>query len=166
MDDIFKPVERKRGINPVFVGGILVGLAVIAIAFAILSRRPSIEDQTAALLAQAYKEGSPEFTALNKDIIISTGDNTVESQMGLGTISMFIEGKVRNKGSKDISLLEISVRVIDQQNQTLKERRILVVPGQMSSLPAGETATVNLTLDGFAKRSDRADIRWKVTAIK
>ena len=166
MDDIFKPVEKKRGINPVFIVGALVGLALIVVAFVVLLRRPSIDDQKAALLAAAYKEGSPEFAALNKDIIIATGENTVESPMGLGTVSMFIEGKVRNKGSKDISLLEINVAVLDQQNQTLKERRILVVPGQQTSLPAGETIPVNLTLDGFERRSDRAQIRWKVTAIK
>ncbi len=125
-----------------------------------------MEEQTAEILSGAYREGSPEFAALNRDIIISTDDDTVQSPMGLGTISMFIKGNVRNRGTRTISVLEVNVSVITQMNDVLRERRILVVPIQQSTLGPGETVPITLTFDGFSRDDDRANIRWKVTAIK
>jgi hypothetical protein len=118
------------------------------------------------MLNGAYREGSPEFAEITKDIIISTDDRTVESPTGMGTISMFINGKIRNKGTKTITVLEVNVGVVTQFNKVLKERRIVVVPVQQSTLAPGETIPITLTMDGFTKDDDRANIRWKVTAIK
>jgi len=150
----------------VFLVGIIVGLAVIGLATYLLTRKPSMEDQAAQIVASAAHEGSPEFADLNKDIIISTDPNTVQSPTGLGTISMYITGKIRNKGTRTISVLEVNVAVITQFNQVLRERKILVVPVQQAVLAPGDIIPITLTLDGFAKDDDRANIRWKVTAIK
>jgi hypothetical protein len=166
MDDLFNTEKEKHGFNPVFIVGLLIGLALIAGAIWLLSRKPSMEEQTAQILAGAYHEGAPEFADLSKDIIISTDPNTVQSPTGLGTISMFITGKIRNKGTKTISILEVSVAVVTQFNEVLRERKILVVPVQQPVLAPGDTIPITLTLDGFAKDDDRANIRWKVTAIK
>lgn len=165
MDDLFKPEEKKRGINKVFVGGILFAVVAIAVVIGVLSMKPSMEVQTAKILEGALRDG-PEFDSLNKDIIISTDDGTVQSPTGMGTISMYINGKIRNKGQKTITALEVNVGVVTQFNAVLRERRILVVPVQQPSLGPGETIPITLTLDGFAKDDDRANIRWKVTAIK
>lgn len=165
MEEMFTPPEKKR-LNPILIIGAIVGLAVIGVAIALLMRTPSIEDQTAAILAGSHQEGSPEYADLNKDIILSTDDRTVQSPTGLGTISMFIHGKVRNKGTRTINALEINVSVVTQFNDVLRERRILVVPTQKATLGPDETIPVTLTLDGFKKEDDRANIRWKVTAIK
>lgn len=165
MEDIFKPGEQKRGINKIFILAALFGVIVIGIGIWALSFRPSIEDQTAAILQGAFREGSPEYAELNKDIIISTDDKTVQSPTGLGTISMYISGKIRNKGTRSIDILEVNVAVVTQFNQVLRERRILVVPVQQSRLDPGQIIPITLTLDGFSKDDDRADIRWKVTAV-
>jgi hypothetical protein len=125
-----------------------------------------MDEQVAQILAGAYREGSPEFAEVTKDIIISTDDRTVESPTGLGTISMFINGTIRNKGTKTITVLEVNVAVVTQFNKVLKERRIVVVPIQQATLGPGETIPITLTMDGFSKDDDRANIRWKVTAIK
>jgi hypothetical protein len=124
-----------------------------------------MEDQTAAMLAGAIREDSSEFANLSKEIVIATDDKTVESPTGLGTISMFINGTIRNKGDRTIDILEVNVAVITQFNQILKQRRILVVPVQQSTLGPGETIPITLTMEGFSKNDDRANIRWKVTAI-
>lgn len=167
MDDIFRPEQKKRGINPVFIIGLLVGLAIIGVALYALSFKPPMEQQTANLLAGAVRAGDPTFDAVNKDILISTDlDNTVESPTGLGTISMFIKGKVRNKGNRNVTALEVNVAIITQKNEVIRDKNILVVPVQQPSLPAGETIPITLTLDGFDRKDDRANIRWKVTAIK
>ena len=166
MDELFKIEKEKKGINPVFIVGILVGLVLIAGAIWLLSRTPSMEDQTAKILQGSFREGSPEFAELNKDIIISTDQGTVQSPTGMGTISMYINGKIRNKGSKTISALEVNVAVVTQFNDVLRERKILVVPVQQPVLGPDQTIPITLTLDGFTKEDDRANIRWKVTAIK
>lgn len=166
MDELFNAEKEKKGISPVFIVGILIGLALIGGSIWLLSQKPSMEDQTAKILQGSFREGTPEFAELNKDIIISTDEGTVQSPTGMGTISMYINGKIRNKGNKTISALEVNVAVVTQFNDVLRERKILVVPVQKPVLEAGQTIPITLTLDGFSKEDDRANIRWKVTAIK
>lgn len=166
MDDLFKPEEKKSAFNPVLIGGMLIGVVLIGVAIYLLSFKPSMEDQTAKILEGSFREGTPEFAAITKDILISTDENTVESPTGLGTISMYITGKIYNKGKNTISTLEVNVSVITQKNEVLREKRIVVIPVQRPSLDPGETIPITLTLDGFDRRDDRANIRWKVTAIK
>ncbi|MEQ1604640.1 MAG: hypothetical protein ABL999_07200 [Pyrinomonadaceae bacterium] len=165
MNDLFKPEEKKRGVNKVFVGGFLFALLAVAAVIGVLSLKPSMEEQTSKILEGALREG-PEYDALNKDIVISTDDNTVQSMTPMGTISMYIKGKIRNKGTQTISVLEVNVAVVTQFNVVLRERKILVVPVQQSILGPGDIIPITLTLDGFSKEDDRANIRWKVTAIK
>ena len=165
MEDLFKP-EEKKGINKVFIAALLVGIAVIGAVIGVLSLKPSSDEQTAKILEGSFREGSPEFDELTKDIIIATDQNTIQSPMITGTISMFINGKIRNKGTRTFNALEINVAVVTQFNKVLKERRILVVPTQVPRLEPDQTIPVTLSLDGFAKDDDRANIRWKVTAIR
>jgi hypothetical protein len=158
--------EEKRGVNKLLVIGLVIGAAVVALAIWLLSLRPPADQQIAQLLEAAHHEGSPEFVELSKDMVISTDDKTVESPTAFGTISMYINGKIRNKGSRTIDILEVNVAVVTQFNQVLKEKRILVVPVQRSTLDPGQTIPITLTMDGFSSDDDRANIRWKVTAIR
>lgn len=160
------PKEEKRGISKSFIVAVVIALALIAGLILLLSRRPPVNEQMSQLVAIAYHEGTPEFADLSKDIIISTDDRTVESPTGLGTISMYIYGKIRNKGTRTIDILEINVAVITQFNQPLKEKRILVVPVQQPTLEPGQTIPVTLAMEGFSRDDDRANIRWRVTAIR
>ena len=146
--------------------GIVVGVAAIAIAIWLMSFRPSVEDQTAKILEGTYREGSAQFDAVTKDIVISTDERTVESPNGFGAISMFIVGKIRNRGTKTLNVLEVNVSVIDQFSVVIKEKRVLVVPGQKDKLGPGEIIPITLSLDGFDKKDDRANIRWKVTGLR
>ena len=160
------PKDEPQGINKTFIVAIVIAVLVIAGLVFLLSRRPPADQQMANLIASAYHEGAPEFADLSKDIIIATDDRTVQSPTGLGTISMYIYGKIRNKGKKTISILEINVAVVTQFNQVLKEKNILVVPVQQPTLEPDQSIPVTLALEGFSKDDDRANIRWKVTAIR
>ena len=166
MDDIFKPEEKKRGINKVFVVALLIGVVAIGAVIGLLSLKPSMEEQTAKILEGSFRDGSSEYADLQKDIIISTDDKTVQSPTGMGTISMYINGKIRNKGTRTITALEVNVAVVTQFNVVIRERKILVVPVQQPSLGPNEIIPITLTLDGFTASDDRANIRWKVTAIR
>ena len=166
MEDLFTNNEPKKANKKIFVIGLLIGAIAIGALIWFMSLKPSMDDQIAKILEGSYHEGSPEFADLTKDIIISTDENTVESPMAFGTISMFINGKIRNKGTHTLNALEINVAVITQFNKVLKEKRILVVPTQVPRLEPGDVIPVTLTLDNFDKNDDRANIRWKVTAIR
>ncbi len=166
MVDIFKPEEKKSGPNTTLIVGVLIGLVAIGAAIGLLMLQPSSEEQVANMLAGVYREGSPEFDQYQKDIVISTSNDTVQSPTGLGTISMFIKGQIRNRGQRTYDALEVNVAVVTQFNVVLRERRVLVVPVQRSTIGPGETIPITLSLEGFSPEDDRANIRWKVTAIK
>lgn len=168
MENFLQEKKEPRNINKVLIGALLVAAALVAGAVWLLTFMPTVEQQKEQQMAGAFYEGSPEFDAYTKSIVISTDLNrTSEGRLGLGTIQMAIHGDLRNRGSKTINLLELSVGVIDRQNQIVKEKKILVVPtDQTPTLTPSETMHVFATLDGFTDKDDRANVRWKVTAIR
>lgn len=169
MDTLFdKKEDKKTGMNKGLLIGGLVGIVLIAMVVFIAMQRPSMDDQKAAVLADALREEAPEFKEITKDIIIGTdADRTVEFPNSLnGLITMSITGNIRNKGSRTLNGLEVNAAVIDQFNGVVKEERVLVIPTQRELLGPGESIPITLSIDGFKKDDDRANIRWKVTAIR
>ncbi|MBE7516727.1 MAG: hypothetical protein HS105_08990 [Chloracidobacterium sp.] len=166
MDELFKSGKGEKRSRKNLLIATIAAVALIGAIIFLIAQRPSMEDQTAAIMNGALREGSPEFDAINKQIIISTDESTVESPTGLGTISMYIRGNVKNRSDQTITLLEVNAAVVSTTNQVLKQKRVLVVPTQAVSLGPGETIPLTLALEGFDRKDDRADIRWKVTAIK
>lgn len=169
MDTLLQnPNDEKKGVNKILLVAVIFGtLLVAAAAFALVSFRPSTEQQTEELFAGALLEGTPEFEQYTKDIVIQTEmDNIMQSPTAMGTIMMSIPAKIRNKGQRTISLLEVKVGVVDLAGKVVRERKLVIVPKQQATLPPGETMRVNATVEGFKKDDDRANVRWKVTAIK
>ncbi|MCC6330080.1 MAG: hypothetical protein IT174_16325 [Acidobacteria bacterium] len=168
MDSLLTDKKKEpKGINYGLVIGVAVGILLIGAAALLIALQPPAEDQRAKMLEGAFTESSPEFAAISKDIIIATDDRTIESPNALGTISMFIVGSIRNKGPKTITAMEVNVSVVDLQNNVVKEKRILPVPVQFQQLGPNETISpVTVSLEGFDPKAERANIRWKVTAVK
>lgn len=166
MPELFENKPQERRSRSGLVAGVVIAVAVLGIAAFLLSRIPPREDQTAKLLEGALTQG-PEFDALSKKIMIAKDENkTVESPTGLGTISMFINGTVYNRTGKTVTLLQVNVAVVDQQNHVLKDKSVLVVPVQQPSLGPDDNIPITCTLDGFDRKADRANYNFKVTAIK
>ncbi|HSI89259.1 MAG TPA: hypothetical protein VK918_09395 [Pyrinomonadaceae bacterium] len=166
MDTLLQQNEKKSRNYKGLLAGALVGLVIIAAGVWLMSQRPSMKDQQAAVLEGSYTEGSPEFEALTRDLIISTHRDTVESPNAFGSISMFVKGTIYNRGTQAINGLEINVAVVDEFNQVVKEKRVLAVPVQRPLLEPETSMQVTLSIDGFKRGDDRANIRWKVTAIR
>lgn len=159
---------EKKGVNKILLVALLAGTVLVAAVVGVLfAIRPSSEQQTEQLFAGAFLEGTPEFEQYTKDIIVQTDmDNIMQSPTALGTIMMNIPAKIRNKGQRTITLLEVRVGVVDLAGQVVRERKLLIIPKQAENLPPGQTIRVNGTVEGFKKDDDRANVRWKVTAIK
>ncbi len=159
--------KEKRGINKIFL--VAIGIAVLLIAGigGLLTLLPTAEQQKQKEIEGAFLEGSPEFEKYTNNIVINTDmNNTIESPTGLGTIAMAIHGDIRNRGEKAINGLEVKVGVIDKFNKVIKEKKLMVVPNQIERLNPQETIHVVVPMDGFSKNDDRANVRWKVTAIR
>lgn len=166
MPELFdnKPPDKRS--KAALIVGVVIAVALLGIAAFLLSRIPPREDQTAKMLQGAMTQGA-EFDALSKKIMIAKDEKkTVESPTGLGTISMFINGTVYNRTGKTITLLQVNVAVVDQQNHVVKDKDVLVVPVQQPSLPPDDNIPITCTLDGFDRKADRANYNFKVTAIK
>jgi hypothetical protein len=84
MDTLLQQNEKKSRNYKGLLAGALVGLVIIAAGVWLMSLRPSMKDQQAAVLEGSYTEGSPEYEELNRDIIISTHRDTVESPNAFG----------------------------------------------------------------------------------
>jgi hypothetical protein len=166
MESLAHHNDKKPVINRGLLVGIIVGLVLVAAFVGVLMLRPSMADQKAAVLADAIRPGHPEFEQLANDILINTGDDTVESPNAFGHISMYIAAQVRNKGTRTFNGLELNVAVIDQQSQVVRDKTVLVVPTQRPELGPDETIRVTLEISGFQPKDDRANIRWTVTGIR
>ena len=166
MDSLLQQDKKNPLLNKGLLIGVVVGVVAIAAFIGVLMLRPSMEDQKAAILADAIREGSPEFEQLVNDFVFADKDS-IESPNAFGKISMFIVGEVKNKGTRTFSGLEVNVAVVDQTNQVLKNKNVLVVPNQQrAEIGPGEIIPLTTSLDGFDKKDDRANIRWKITAIR
>ena len=164
---LHEPTKKETNYKGYLIGAV-IGILLLGGLIFVASRRPSMQDQAAAILEGSLHQGDPGFDELTREIVISTGDNTVEWRNAFGSISMSIVGRVKNRGTKGKTFngLEVSVAVIDQFNEVVKEKRVLVVPTQQPELSPGDAIPITLTLDGFKKEDDRANIRWIVTAIR
>ena len=159
--------EKKSRLSGVLVGALLLAAAIVAGGLWLLTFQPNREEQQKQQLVGAFTEGAPEFDNYTKQIVITTDlDRTTESPLGLGTIQMSIHGTIRNKGTKAINGLEVTVGVVDKQNKIIREKKTMVVPNQSETLQPNETIPVFVPMDGFSKKDDRANIRWKVSAIR
>ncbi len=159
--------KEKRGVNKVLLAALGIAALLVAGGIWLLTFQPTKEEQKQQALEGSYLEGSPEFQNYTNNIIINTDpDRTSQARTGLGTILMSIQGDIRNKGDKAINGLEVNVAVVDPLNKVIKEKRVMVVPAQQPVLHPNETMHVSVPIDGFKREDDRANVRWKVTAIR
>lgn len=159
---------EKRGVNKATVTAALAAVLLVAAAIgALFLFVPTSEEKKEQAYEGAVYEGSPEFEEYTKQLVITTDFNkTTEATLAIGTIQMAVHGTIRNKGTRAVNLLEVSVGVVDMKNNVIKEKKTLVVPAQHGSIQPNETVAVFVPLDGFKKDDDRANVRWKVTAIR
>lgn len=160
--------ESKKSVNKSFLVAILIAVLIIGGGILLIWKfQPSMQEQQEQVLADALREGSPEFDVLTRRIIAETNeDETIQSPVGTGFVMMQIAGRIRNNGDKTLTGLEIKVSVIDSFGKVIKDQTALVVPNQRKKLAPKEQMNVSIRIDGFDPKDDRARIQWKVTAIK
>lgn len=166
----FEDLNKKpeKGAKMAFWVAAIVAALVGAGVVAFLLNRPTTQEAQQQTMEGAFREGSPEFAALTKKIAIENDTErfSTESPTAMGTIQMSIWGKVRNLSDKTLTGLELKVTVVDLAEKPIREKTVIVIPKQQDSLASFQTLSVNVVMDGFKKEENRANIHWKVTAIK
>jgi hypothetical protein len=155
-------------VNKSFLIAILIAVLIVAGGVLLIWKlQPSMQEQQEQVLSGAVREGMPEFDSITKRIVAENNeDETWSSPVGTGGIMMNIAGRIRNNSDKTLTGLEIKVSVLDSFGKVVKDNTVLVVPNQKKTLAPKEQMGVTVRIDGFRRDDDRAQIRWKVTAIK
>ncbi len=167
MDTFLQQPEQKGGVNKTMLIALAIAAILVALGILIISQTRTINQIKEQAIDDAFREGQPEFALYTKKISIQTDqDGTTESPTAFGTVVMSISGIIRNITGKTLTALEIKVTVIDMAGKPLKDKTVIVIPKQADKLENGESLPVRVMIEGFNKDDDRAQIRWKVTAIK
>lgn len=165
--ETFNNLNERKSINKVLISIITIGILLMLLGIGYVLTRPTptqIEEET---IQNAFREGSPEFAQYTKKIIAETNENaTFQSPTFAGSINMYINGTIRNLSGKTLSGLELEVSVVNMANNPIKQKIVVIVPTQKEKLYPNETMPVTVRMEGFNPDDDRANIRWKVTAIK
>lgn len=167
MDLFIKKERGNPGFNLALGISILVAVIVIAGLIWFAFSLPTQTQQKAEVLKGALLEGTPEFDEYTKNIIITNDPRRMtQATTGLGDVVMNLSAKIRNRGTRTLSGLEVSVGMVDTKNKLIKDKKVLFVPKHHPQLAPGEEIDVSVSIAGFSPDDDRANARWKVTAIK
>ena len=165
MDSITQGTQ-KTGANPIFIGIMIVGLLAVGglIAWLLLSPAPQRTD--APQLVGALREGA-EFEELKRKIVIDPQrDFTTESRSLAGGLQMNLVAVIRNFTGKTLTGLEVIASVVDKDGKVVKEKAAVVIPGEITSLAPNKTTPITVIISGFEEKDDRANFKWRVSAIK
>ncbi len=167
MDSLFQGKRGNPGIGIGLVLAVVAAVLIVAGLVTVVLMIPTAEEQKNEMLEGAFREGSREFDEYTNEIIITNdAERMKEARTALGSIVMQLSGKIRNIGNRTLTGLEVSVGMLDTKNELIKDTRVLVVPRYHPELKPNESIDITVNISGFTRDDDRANARWKVTAIK
>ena len=111
------------------------------------------------------REGTPEFDQYKEKIVLDQPE-AVEAERVIGDIVMRLETTVRNFSGKTLTGLELYGVVVDMKGKPVKERTVVVIPGQRESLENNRTMKAGISFEGFKVSDDRANIKMRITAFR
>jgi hypothetical protein len=139
--------------------------AVVIGGFFYFLLRKTVSVGQAPRLENAIRAGSPDWEKYQKLIVLDDPE-AEEAKRALGDIVMTLHTTARNFTGKTIVGLEIRAVVLDHQNQPVKERTLVVIPGRRNELDPNKTMFVAINVEGFTDEDDRANIKMEVTGVR
>lgn len=139
--------------------------AVVIVVFFYLLLRGTIGSNKPIRLEGASRAGSPEFDKY-KPLVALDDPVADEAKRPLGDMVMTLQTTARNFTGKTIIGLEVRAAVVDHQDQVVKEKTVVIIPGRRDELEPNKTMQVSIVLEGFTDTDDRANIRMEVVGIK
>lgn len=144
---------------------IAVIAAVVIGAFFYFLMRQTVGVSQAPRLENAIRPGSPDWEKYQK-LIVRDDPEADEAKRALGDTIMTLHTTVRNFTGRTINGLEIRAVVVDHQDQPVRERTLVVIPGRRDELEPNKTMYVAINVEGFSDSDDRANIKMEVTGFR
>jgi len=167
MDSFISGQRGNPGINKALVAAFVIGALAIAGLLVFIFSLPTPTEKKQQILEGALLEGTPEFDEYTKNIVITNDPRRMQqATTGLGDVVMNLSAVIKNRGDRTLTGLEVSVGMIDTKNNLIREKRVLFVPRHHPELKPKESIDVSVSIAGFKVDDDRANARWRVTAIK
>src|SRR6266446_1054032 len=143
---------------------IIIVVAVIAAVFIggffYLLLRKTVGVSQSPKLENAIRPGSPDWDKYQKLIALDDPEAD-EAKRALGDIVMTLHTTVRNFTGRTINGLEVHAAVVDHQNQIVKDRTLVVIPGRRAELEPNKTMYVAINVEGMTDNDDRANIKME-----
>ena len=157
------PEEKPRRTLIIVVA--VIAAVVIGGIFYLLMRQTAAPEAPATL-ADAIRNGSPEFEQYRSKIALDTPE-ALQSTNVLGGFQMDHQTTVRNFTGRTITGLEIRAAVLTSQGGVLRERTMVIIPSaKRSELEPNKTMFVTVPISQMKETDDRASLWMEVTAFK
>jgi len=162
MENEKKIPERDSSRNIIIA--VAIGAALVVGGLFYLLMRKTVARDSTPTLTSALRPGNPEFEKYKTQIVLDDPEAD-EAKRALGDWVMTLKTTVRNLSGRTITGLEIHAAVVDHQNQPVKERTIVVIPGKQDELGPNKTLSVSVLLDRMTDEDDRANIRMDIAGL-
>jgi hypothetical protein len=144
----------------------IIAAIVIAGLFYLLMRTGRGPGAPPPHLEAAIRLGAPDWDRYSK-YVVRDEPYADESKRALGDIVMTLHTTVRNFTGKTITGLEVWGAVVNHQDQPIKQRTLVAIPGaNIAELAPNKTVEVQIMLDGLSDSDDRANIKMEITGFK
>lgn len=148
---------------------IIIVVAVVAAfligGFFYLLLRKTVSVNQSPKLENAVRPGSPDWETYQKRIVLDDPEAD-EAKRALGDTVMTLRTTARNFTGRTIDGLEMRAAVVDHQNQVVRERTLVIIPGRRDELGPNKTMLVAINVEGFTDSDDRANIKMEVTGFR
>lgn len=155
------------------IAGVIALIVIGIVGFLVFRLVTSPSATSSQRLEGAIRAGSPEWAQVRERVVLDPPE-AEESTRPLGDIVMVLTTTVRNFSGRTITGLEVQAAVLDPQDNPIRERTAIVIPGpragaigqRIATLGPNETVTVPVMLQGIPQDTIRANIRMEMTGVR
>jgi len=166
MDSLMREDKEKPPSSKLFWIVMVIGILIFGGLAAYFLSQPTPQPQEIKL-QNAIREGSPEFEALkSRVLVLEQRDLGTQTQSAAGGIEMRLPAVVKNFSGKTLTGLEVVASVVDDNEKVIKEKVAIVIPTQVLPIENNKSAYVTVNIAGFSPKDNRANFKFRVTAIK
>lgn len=166
MDSLMQENKENSGAPKLFWIVMVIGVLIFGglIAYFLSQPTPLVQE---VKLQNAVRAGAPEFEALkSRVLVLEQRDLGTQAQNAAGGIEMRLPAVVKNFSGKTLTGLEVVASVVDDDDKMIKEKTAILIPTQIDPIENNKSALVSVSIAGFSPKDNRANFKYRVTAIK
>lgn len=146
----------------------VIGALIVGALVAWLALTPAPTTANEPKLENAVRQGDKDFEYYKQRIALEPNtDFSQDMQSISGGLSMKLVCVVRNFTGKTITGLQVIGSVVDKNGNVVKEKNAIVIPTNVvQSLDNNKSTPITIFIDGFDKKDDRANIKFRLSAVR